>query len=302
MMRKIILLFISIVSLQAKAQQDAQTSMYFFNPLNYNPAYAGTRGSLNVTGVNRAQWVGWDGAPRTQFLSVHAPIAQKHIGLGGSLSYDKIGSRSAYSAMANFAYHLRLNSKDLRLSFGASAGINGNQYDFSDLMVTDPSDPTFLTSNRSVKTQFGSGVYLHSKKGYLGFSVPKLLKRSIDGNTGSSFIQKHYYWAAGYVIMVNSIFDLKPSLLIKYTKNAPATIDVNLSAHLYKMLWVGGLFRYNESIGFNTSYQINEKFMVGYAFDFPFNSLNYRNWGSHEIVLCMDIWSKNNAFISPRYF
>lgn len=301
-MKNKILFLLCVFSLYANAQQDAQSSMYFFNPLNYNPAYAGTRGSLNLTGVNRAQWVGWDGAPMTQFLSIHAPIAQKHIGLGGNVSYDRIGSRSAYSAMVNFAYHLHLNSKDLRLSFGASAGINGNQYDFGDLIVTDPTDPTFLTSNRSVSTQFGTGIYLHSKKGYFGFSVPKLIKRSIDGNTGESFIQRHFYGAAGYVVSINSIFDLKPSILIKYTKNAPTTIDVNLSAHLYNILWIGGLFRFQESIGFNTSYQINEKFMVGYAYDYPFNNLNYRNWGSHELVLCIDIWSKNNAFISPRYF
>jgi type IX secretion system PorP/SprF family membrane protein len=69
-MKKIILILIGIVSLNANAQQDAQSSLYFFNPLNYNPAYAGSRGSLNFTGVHRSQWVGWDGAPTTQFLSV----------------------------------------------------------------------------------------------------------------------------------------------------------------------------------------------------------------------------------------
>ncbi|MFM7666859.1 MAG: type IX secretion system membrane protein PorP/SprF [Bacteroidota bacterium] len=301
-MKKIILILIGIVSLNANAQQDAQSSMYFFNPLNYNPAYAGSRGSLNFTGVHRSQWVGWDGAPTTQFLSVHAPVAQKHIGIGGNLSYDRIGSRSGYSAMANFAYHLRLNSKDLRLSFGASAGVNGNQYDFGGLVVTDPSDPAFITANRSLSPQFGAGAYLYGKKGYLGFSVPRLLQRSIDNNTSNSIIQRHYYLAAGYVYSINSVFDLKPSVLVKYTKNAPVTIDANLSAHLYNKFWVGGMFRFKESLGFNASYQINDKLMVGYAFDFPFNNLNYRNWGSHEVVISVDIRSKNNAYISPRYF
>lgn len=301
-MKKIILFFLGFVSLNANAQQDAQSSMYFFNPLNYNPAYVGSRGSLNFTGVHRSQWVGWDGAPTTQFLSVHAPVAQKHIGIGGNLSYDRIGSRSGYSAMANFAYHLRLNSKDLRLSFGASAGVNGNQYDFGGLVVTDPSDPAFITANRSLSPQFGAGAYLYGKKGYLGFSVPRLLQRSIDNNTSNSIIQRHYYLAAGYVYSINSVFDLKPSVLVKYTKNAPVTIDANLSAHLYNKFWVGGMFRFKESLGFNAAYQINDKLMVGYAFDFPFNNLNYRNWGSHEVVISVDIRSKNNAYISPRYF
>ncbi|MBM3161470.1 MAG: type IX secretion system membrane protein PorP/SprF [Bacteroidetes bacterium] len=301
-MKKIIVILIGIVSLHANAQQDAQSSMYFFNPLNYNPAYAGSRGSLNFTGVHRSQWVGWEGAPNTQFLSIHAPIAQKHIGIGASMSYDRIGSRSAYSAMANFAYHLQLNSKDLRLSFGASAGVNGNQYDFNGLIVTDPSDPAYLNANRSTASQFGAGIYLNGKKGYLGFSVPKLMQRSIDDNTGESIIQRHYYLATGYVFPLSSVVDLKPSLLAKYTANAPFTIDVNLSAHLYNILWIGGLYRYNESLGFNTSYQINDRLMLGYAYDYPINKLNWRNWGSHEVVLSIDIKAKNNAFISPRYF
>ena len=113
------------------AQQDAQTSMYFFNPLQFNPGYAGSRGSLNITGVSRAQWVGWDGAPNTQFLSVHAPVVRQDIGVGANIAYDKIGSRSAFTAMANFAYHMQLNNDDLKLSLGLSGGIQQYGYDFS---------------------------------------------------------------------------------------------------------------------------------------------------------------------------
>jgi type IX secretion system PorP/SprF family membrane protein len=301
-MKKLILFLLAVISLNANAQQDAQSSMYFFNPLNYNPAYAGSRGSLNFTGVHRSQWVGWDGAPTTQFVSVHAPVARKHIGIGGNLSYDKIGSRSNFTAMANFAYHMQLNAKNLRLSLGASAGLNANQYNFQSLIVTDQTDPTFLNSNSSMSPNFGLGAYLYGKRGYLGLSVPRLLQKSIDNNTSNSFLQRHYYMAAGYVFPINSVFDLKPSVLVKYTNRAPVTIDFNLSAHLYKQFWFGALYRMNESLGFNASYQINDKLMLGYAFDFPFNKLSYRNWGSHEVVISIDIRSKNNAFISPRYF
>jgi type IX secretion system PorP/SprF family membrane protein len=301
-MKKILFIIIGFISVNLNAQQDAQSSMYFFNPLNYNPAYAGSRGTLNLTGVHRSQWIGWDGAPTTQFLSIHAPVAQKHIGIGGNLSYDRIGSRSNFNAMANFAYHLQLNSKDLRLSLGASAGLNSNQYNFNSLIVTDQTDPAYLNANKSLAPNFGVGAYLYSKKGYLGFSVPKLLQKSIDNNTSNSILQRHYFLTAGYVFNVKSIFDLKPSLLVKYTQNAPVTVDFNLSAHFYKKFWVGGMFRFKESIGFNASYQINDKFMLGYAFDFPFNNLNYRNFGSHEFVICIDISTKKSAFISPRYF
>jgi energy-converting hydrogenase Eha subunit B len=40
---------ILLVGTSVFAQQDAQTSMYFFNPLQFNPGYAGSRGALNIT-------------------------------------------------------------------------------------------------------------------------------------------------------------------------------------------------------------------------------------------------------------
>ena len=301
-MKKILLFILSFSAFVAMSQQDAQASMYFFNPLNYNPAYAGTRGSLNLTAVNRSQWVGWEGAPRTQFLSIHAPIARKRIGLGANLSYDNIGSRSNVSAMANFAYHLQLNSNSLRLSFGASAGINSNQYDFNGLIVNDATDINYLTSNKSVSPNFGTGLYLHSNKGYLGFSIPRLIEKSIDNNTSKSFLQRHYYLTSGYVFNLNSVTDIKPSILIKYTQNAPITVDVNYSMLFYKKLWIGLMYRMNESIGFNSSFLIKDSFTFGYSFDYPINHLRFNNFGSHEILLSFDLRSKNPAFISPRYF
>ena len=301
-MKKILLIIFILSSLVSNAQQDAQASMYFFNPLNYNPAYAGTRGSLNLTAVHRSQWVGWEGAPRTQFLSIHAPIVRKRIGLGANLSYDNIGSRSNLSAMGNFAYHLQLNSKSLRLSFGASAGINSNQYDFNGLIVNDNTDINYLTSNKTLSPNFGAGIYLHSNKGYLGFSLPRLIEKSIDNNTSKSFLKRHYYLTSGYVFNVNSVTDIKPSILIKYTQNAPITVDFNYSMFFYNKLWIGLMYRMHESVGFNSSFLVKEAFTLGYSFDYPINNLRLNNFGSHEILFSFDLRSKNRAFISPRYF
>ena len=79
MKKLVLLLFCTCTMLSSYAQQDAQASMYFFNPLQFNSAYAGSREAITVTAVTRAQWIGWDGAPKTQFLSVHAPVLRKRI-------------------------------------------------------------------------------------------------------------------------------------------------------------------------------------------------------------------------------
>ena len=63
------------------AQQEAQYSMYFFNPLMINPAYAGSQEALNVTAIHRDQWTNFNGAPKTTGLSIHSPLRSPNVGL-----------------------------------------------------------------------------------------------------------------------------------------------------------------------------------------------------------------------------
>jgi type IX secretion system PorP/SprF family membrane protein len=303
-MRKTIIytiLFIFIAQVQVNAQQDAQSSLYFFNPLNFNPAYAGSRGSLNFTAVNRAQWVGWEGAPRTQFLSIHAPILRKQLGVGGNLSYDRVGARTNFTCMANVAYHLEFKHTDWKLSMGLSGGIQSSQYDFNGLQVIDPTDYNYATSNQVKAPNFGTGAYAYSINAYVGFSVPRLVQRSLD-TLSNSYLQRHYFLAAGYVHHYSSVLDIKPSVLVKFTANAPITIDMNLSAHLFKQFWAGIMYRYRESLGINLAYSPKDSWTFGYAYDFPVNQLRLNNWGSHEIYVAFDLRTKQAAYISPRYF
>lgn len=302
MNRKILFIFI-LFAKTIYGQQDAQSSFYFFNPLNFNPAYAGTRGTFNITAVSRLQWTGWDGAPNTQFLSIHTPIVRERIGVGATVSYDKIGARSSLNTSANFSYHLQLNENNLRLSLGLSAMFQQQRYNFSGLQVTDPSDPNYQIASSSISPNFGWGAYLYDKRFYMGISTPRLLKQSIDNNNNElSFLQPHFYFMGGYVFKINSVVDLKTSTLIKTTSNTPSTTDLNISGYFYKIFWTGVMYRFNESIGFNTSIQINDNLMVGYAFDYPINSMHFTQLVTNELVVCIDLKSKKKAYLSPRYF
>ncbi len=302
MKKLVLLLFCTCTMLSSYAQQDAQASMYFFNPLQFNSAYAGSREAITVTAVTRAQWIGWDGAPKTQFLSVHAPVLRKRIAVGATINYDQIGARSGFDAMAHFAYHMQLNKKDLKLSFGASAGIQQAQFNFSGLNVTDLGDLNYQQSNSVVNSNFGLGLYLYNRKFYAGASIPRLLKRSFGSPTDNSFYQRHFNLMAGYVFEYNSVVDIKPSVLFKSTANAPAVLDLNLSAQFYDQFWVGLLYRFNDAIGFNASYLLKGFCTIGYAYDFPINGKLISQWGSHELVISMDFKTRKNAYLSPRYF
>jgi type IX secretion system PorP/SprF family membrane protein len=167
--------------------------------------------------------------------------------------------------------------------------------------VIDPTDYNYTTSNQMKAPNFGTGIYAYSKNAYIGFSIPRLIQRSLD-TLSNSYLQRHYFLAAGYVYHYNSVLDIKPSVLMKFTANAPVTIDFNLSAHLFKQFWAGVMFRYRESIGINLAYSPTDAWTFGYAYDFPVNQLRFNNWGSHELYLAFDLRSKQAAYVSPRYF
>ena len=74
------LLILALGTTSLSAQQDPQYTQYMYNTVAINPAYAGNRGVTSIVGLHRSQWVGLDGAPRTQSLSIHSPIGEGKVG------------------------------------------------------------------------------------------------------------------------------------------------------------------------------------------------------------------------------
>lgn len=286
-------------------QQDEQNSMYMFNPLHFNPAYCGARGNLQAVGVFRAQWIGFEGAPQTQFLSVHSPISNKNMALGLNLSNDKIGARNRTSFYGNYAYTIRFKNGNRKLNLGLSAGGDMMAVDYAKLKAKDPNETDYLSTFAKTTFNVGAGLYYHSDKFYLGFSLPRVLDTKLK-NSGielsNAYTKRHFFLSSGYVFKLNSITDLKTSALVKMTVNAPLTVDLNASVYFYKTWWLGAMYRFNESVGFNFMYQLKESIMFGYAFDFPINGLStVSKLGTHELMISFDLTNKQ-TFGSPRYF
>ena len=117
-MKKIIIIGIALLGgLSTYAQQDAMFTHYMFNTLAINPAYAGSRDALTVTALHRSQWVGFDGAPTTQTLTLHSPVFNNKIGLGLSVVNDKIGPLNTTAFYGDFAYKVKVSKKGT-LAFG----------------------------------------------------------------------------------------------------------------------------------------------------------------------------------------
>lgn len=303
MKRIILCAVLLLISTTATAQQEEQLSLYNYNTLFYNPAYAGSRDAVSMVGIGRFQWVNMSGAPMTQWFSVHSPVVGKSFGIGAHMVNDKIGSRNRTAAFLDLSTSVQVAKNGTRLAFGLSAGADFISRDFSNLNVDHQADE-YNTNYSFTKFNVGAGLYLYSDKAYFGLSVPRMMK--VEGrdpnNVLNSLINRHYYLSAGYVFSLNSILKLKPSTLVKFIPYAPLKIDVNATFILYDFLHLSAMYRITEAAGLNTVVRIKDSFFIGYSYEFPINGLATYQSGSHEVLLQLDLKGKNRVKTSPRHF
>ncbi|HQQ94693.1 MAG TPA: type IX secretion system membrane protein PorP/SprF [Bacteroidia bacterium] len=305
-MRKQLLLLIALAPLLLISQQDPQYSLYQFNQLIINPAYAGARNGLSATGSVRQQWAGVEGSPMTSCFSAHTPLQDKNLGVGGTLIYDQLGPKSTIGLYGTAAYILNF-AKEWKLSFGISAGYN--RYQFRTDQIT-----MFVAENSNVFTQdlvtnsldLGSGFYLRRENFFIGISgthlnSPKVYDYSVK--SGSMIydvrLKTHMFVTAGYSFKLNDEFIFAPTTLVKFV-NGQAGVDLNLNFLFNKKLWMGLFFRAGYGPGALLQYHITQQFRIAYSYDTGIKDAR-RLGGSHEIVLGFDMGPKKVKIVNPRF-
>jgi len=94
----------------AFAQQEYMVTQYMYNGLSLNPAYAGIHKGISVSGLWREQWVGIEGAPSTQFVSIHSPLNYRYASLGALVYRDVIGSKTEHTGYFSYAYRIKVGT------------------------------------------------------------------------------------------------------------------------------------------------------------------------------------------------
>ncbi len=301
------LLFISIIGLFASSaygQQDPMYTQFFSNKIVVNPAYAGTRDAISLIGLYRNQWTGFDGAPKTTTLSVHAPIRQINSGVGLSLIYDQIGIQRNYELKAAYAYHLNIGIGTLSFALDGQIKKQDMLWNQSNPLETGDNEIPFGQNTLNLPN-FGFGLYLFKENYYVGLSVPKLLENETNYQAigaGQSFQRRHFFGMAGIVIPVSKVVEFKPAVLAKYEFASPFELDFNLMAIFNKQFWIGGTYRTNDSFDVIAQYHAKTNLRIGYAYDFTLTKLSRVNNGSHEIMIGYDFNQKKKGVYHPRYF
>lgn len=287
-------LFLYIIAiLAAIAQQDPQFSFNKQTLLTVNPGYAGSDGLINGSILNRYQWTGIEGAPKTLVFSIGSAteLFGRNSGIGLNIISDELGFQKNISVNLGYAYRIKTGIGDLGI--GGSLGfynmaINGaNRWYFPSGEFWNPNDQGFPQAEASqLALDAGLGLFLRSNDYFLAASVTHLNQASIIlGETARSFLARHYYLSAGYNIRLsNPLFELHPAV---YFKTDMAAYQADFTVELiYKKRFSAGLnYRIDDAICVLLGFELNNGLRIGYAYDIITSALAAYGNGSHELFL-----------------
>ncbi len=296
----IIIALANLLLQNSYGQQDPQFSHYMYNPIEINPAYAGTKENFILLAMARMQWVGIEDAPKSQSFSLHSPI-HKNMGLGFTATNDKAGPLSQTMFYWDYSYQIDIGF-DSRLSFGLKAGFHIINLDLTTKEAYDANDPYIYNLNNHFVPNAGVGIYFYTYDYYIGVSAPRLLEQNFSPNaSGQAVLVNHYYLMGGYVIDLDEIVKVKPSFILKYTPNAPLSFD--FSANIYYERWGFGVsYRYEDAfVGFFQLF-LNQQLSIGYGYDYTLSDLRHESSGSHEFMLRYDFSKRTTRCRPAKYF
>lgn len=283
-MKGVLTLFLNLFLVSAIAQQRPMLTQYMFNSLTVNPAYSAIGNDLNVAAIYRQQWVGFEGAPNTQFLTMHSAINQSNSSLGLVVMRDHIGEViNETGAFLTFAQRMKL-SETTYLAVGVLAGTSRYAANYSQLWdQVSSSDPIF--QNESIgSTNLGFGIMLFSNRFYAGLSSPFMLSLTNDP-TQINHDKPHYMAQGGYLVPLGDDFMLKHNILLKYVNGAPLEADISEGLLIHEAIWLGVAWRSFDSFDGILQMYISRNLQVGYSYDFTTTKIGPVQKGSHELML-----------------
>lgn len=295
------IIFFICLSTLGWSQQDPLFNQYLFNPFYLNPAYSGNHDQISAVLFHRSQWVGFSGAPHTQTFSIHAPLRNRKVGLGFQVVNDVIGSRVTTGVLGSYSYKLHLDEN--KLSFGIRAGmfhysVNKDNFNYKE------EDDVYLQNyyENRWSPSFDFGLYYTARRYFIGITTTHLNEEELFNNREYSYLKRHYVATAGYAFKLNNDIMIKPTALIRYTKNAPIDADLNINMTYKDNMTIGLGYRTNKSVVVLFNYKITSKLWAGYSFDMIFNDLNYQYKGSsHEIYIGYDLNIWKQKTLTPRF-
>lgn len=291
------LLYISILLIlgnTAFSQQIPQISFRHQNLLLHNPAAVGSSSNREIKLLHREQWLGFDNAPSTSFISYSQKI-NKTNGLGGYLISDRTFPTSRFIINASYSYIINLD--ETNLAFGLSGMLMQYRFKNTDLSYREPGDPSLeFSSDQKWRPEANAGLMVYGNSFYAAFSINQMLKsgfRPFAANDNGLIQMNRHFCISGQYDFHAGNNRISPGVFIEYVKSAPLISEYSVLYSFDNKIFAGIAYRYADAINFSAGYRY-ERFYLGYSFDLVSSSFRIGSTNSHEIMLAVNL-SSNKA-------
>ncbi len=297
-MKKLTLLISFLVfSLALSAQYEAVFNHYNLGNGSrnlINPAAAGFDGVAQLQFNLRAQWTGFEDAPKTYGALFNTPIG-KAFGLGLGVYSEQAAQLQNLRLFLNYAFRFSVG-EDWKISAGFSTEFQ--QMTLNNDVLTGP----LLQQGDRLVDDFlaGQGVFDASvgiygtfrDNTFGGLSINNLVRNRlgeiVDGGTTSSFL-KYYTFAFGHKFDLYDLnLTLEPSLVIRQVLMGPESmVDINLKAGFLDEQLIAGL-SYRGGVANALAILLGTRlsgFNLYYSYDISFNRFQDYSVGSHEVTV-----------------
>ncbi|RXK50643.1 PorP/SprF family type IX secretion system membrane protein [Aquirufa rosea] len=281
-----------IVSYTSQAQIESMYNLYRFNPQIITPSHAGSTESSEVVFINRQQWIGIEGAPKTVAATANIKWGEKK-GLGVVTMVDQAGPVKTTSFGADFAYHVSLNEK-WKMSGGIRGGFSNLSLNWSSIRLVNPNDALF-SQDMSTGLKFNTGWGLRFSKGdglFVSFSQPRVFKYDFGNASGAYKDVDYFYTMMGTKVKLGNNINLYPSTLFRIAADVPLSWDINLNAQIKEKMDVGLSYRHKDSYGLRLGMQASKKIYLGYVYELPISNISKISTQTHEIALRFSFFKK----------
>ena len=278
------------------AQKEMQFTQYMFNRLSYNPAYAGSSGSICATLLYRNQWMGLQldaptptskagSTPTSYLFSFDTPVKFLHGGLGLTAYADKIGYHD--NVGIDFDYAFRIYWGPGNLAAAIEGSFFNTSLDYSSLIGSDDQTGNYETPTESANdpllnggtdandflVDLSTGVYYQVPGTYyLGVSIKNLLAAKSEKVNFQNARVLYLMGGYEYILPSNPSFKLKPSMLVKTADFSTFQVDASCLLEYQNAFWGGVSYRFQDAVSFLGG--VNwKKMKVGLSYDLTTSAL-----------------------------
>lgn len=284
-------------------------SNYYF----LNPAVTGTKKLIDLRVNYRTQWVGFEGAPKTQSISLHSRLFKGMMGVGGYMYKDETGLVKHNNYGLSYAFHVKF--PDVEFSIGLSGNMMRYYFDGTQSTIHNTHDKAV---DRSIVASDwvpngNVGVLLYNDRFHFGISVLNLMETPADFyeadtlKKGKLGTEAHTFLSLGYNFSTADLI-WEHTLQASALTGAPLLVDYNLRIHIQEQLFAGFAVRLKDAVALQAGYTWKQQLQLGYSYDLVVSKLRQYQSGTHEIVLVFrsDIFKskkRNNLdeFLRQKY-